>query len=115
MNNFELGYAMGLLVGEGAFTHDGHQPACSVKLHARDPLPLHTLAAAFGGTCHGPYTSRGRNYRVWHLRGYALRRALPTIERYLPPSHKREQFLAWRRKHFEFLQLSPYEFRVPPQ
>jgi hypothetical protein len=110
---FLLGYAMGLVVGEGSFNWDGRQPALSVRLHARDPEPLRLLEQIFGGRTYGPYESQGRHYSVWHLRGGALRQALPVLERYLPPSHKREQFLVWRAAHFGALQLEPYDFRVP--
>jgi hypothetical protein len=108
-----LGYVMGLIVGEGSFTADRRQPALSVKLHARDRLPLESLQKLFGGRVFGPYDNHGRRYLVWHLRGEPLRRALPLLERYLPPSHKREQFLAWRARHFGVLQLEPHDFRVP--
>lgn len=113
MNTFMLGYAMGLLVGEGSFSGDGRTPALTVRLHARDPHPLRCLEATFGGKVYGPYQSQGRHYSVWHLRGAPLRQALPMLERYLPPSHKREQFLAWRAAHFAALQLEPHDFRVP--
>jgi hypothetical protein len=104
---------MGLIVGEGSFSWDGRQPALSVRLHARDPQPLQLLREVLGGAVYGPYHGQGRHYIVWHLRGHPLRRALPLLERYLPPSHKREQFLAWRTRHFGALQLQPYDFRVP--
>jgi hypothetical protein len=110
---FRLGYATGLIVGEGSFSWDGRQPALAVKLHARDEQPLHELAALFGGRVYGPCHGHGRHYAVWLLRGAPLRRALPLLERYLPPSYKREQFLAWRTRHFGVLQLDPYDFRVP--
>ena len=113
MDAFTLGYLMGLLVGEGSFSSDGRTPALSVRLHARDPQPLAWLERTLGGRVYGPYQSQGRHYSVWHLRGATLRRALPLLERYLPPSHKREQFLAWRAAHFAASQLEPHDFRVP--
>ena len=36
-SRFELGYALGLVVGEGSFTRDRVNGCLSVKLHATDP------------------------------------------------------------------------------
>jgi len=92
---FELGYVMGLIVGEGSFTGDRHHPALSVKLHQRDPEPLRSLLTALGGRIYGPYHHDGRRYLLYFLRGPALRQAIPLFLAHLPPSWKRSQFLAW--------------------
>ena len=50
------------------------------------------LRSVFGGTIYGPYRySDGRRKRVWVLRNWQLQEALPFLDRWLPPSHKREQ------------------------
>ena len=99
---FKLGYAFGLIVGEGSFTQS--PPTLSVKLHQDDPEPLLFLKALWGGRVYGPYRNLGkdgveRRYLVWHLRGRALSRALPLIWRSLPPSRKRGQFRLWASRH----------------
>jgi hypothetical protein len=103
MDTFELGYAMGLLVGEGCFTSWRNRyreiPVCAVKLHSRDPNPLLALQRVLGGRINGPYCHSNRHYLVWSLRGSALRRAVPTLFWHLPESHKRQQFLEWLTRH----------------
>jgi hypothetical protein len=92
---FDLGYVMGLVVGEGSFTGDKRVPVLAVKMHQRDPEPLRFLLAVLGGKIYGPYHHDGRHFLQWHLRGVQLRRAVPIFLDHLPPSHKRRQFLAW--------------------
>ena len=107
VKGFEAGYLIGLIVGEGTFTQSTGHPTLSVKLHENDPIPLLALKRVFGGKLYGPYHHLGqdgttRHYRVWHLRGKHLRRALPVIARFLPSSHKRDQFELWvERHHFQ--------------
>jgi len=103
MQPFEIGYVMGLIVGEGSFTADRKQPYLQLKLHARDPFPLRFLADRLGGKVYGPYDHGGRNYFIWLLRGPDLRRAVPLFRDYLPESWKREQFEGWLERHREFL------------
>ena len=69
-------------------------------MHTRELSPLLHLCALFGGSIFGPYVHGGRDYLVWQLRGPALRRVLPLFDVYLPPSWRREQYLAWRRRWF---------------
>jgi hypothetical protein len=73
MSDFDIGYVMGLFVGEGCFTS------------------------------YGPYRDGTRITRIWFLRGTALRTIIPLFFQHLPESHKREQFLAWLHKHELFL------------
>jgi hypothetical protein len=89
---------MGLIVGEGSFTGDREMPWLAVRLHARDPQPLLDLKSVFGGRINGPYYNNGRHSRVWMLRGWHLVEALPFFDRWLPPSHKRQQYEAWRAR-----------------
>jgi hypothetical protein len=98
----EIAYCMGLIVGEGSFSSDRHQPSLAVKLHARDPQPLLDLRGVFGGRLYGPYYHGGRHSRLWLLRGCELVESLPYFERWLPKSHKREQFEAWCVQHTEY-------------
>lgn len=99
---FGLGYAMGLIVGEGSFTGDRQQPSLEVKLHRRDAEPLEHLRRTLGGRIFGPYSHGGRNLFAYMLRGRELRSALPLIQAHLPPSWKRVQFEQWRLKYADF-------------
>ena len=94
-NDFDLGYAMGLIVGEGSFSGDRRQPVLAVKLHERDPAPLLFLLRALGGKVYGPYHHECRRFYVYFLRGPDLRRAIPLFLHHLPQSWKRHQFLEW--------------------
>jgi len=102
VHEFEIGYIMGLVVGEGSFTSDRRQPCLQMKLHARDPFPLRFLADRLGGRVYGPYHHESRSYFTWLLRGPALRSALPLFREHLPESWKREQFERWLDRHRTF-------------
>jgi hypothetical protein len=103
VDSFELGYAMGLIVGDGSFTGDKQQPSLEVRLHRRDLEPLEHLQRTFGGRIFGPYARQGRNHYTYMLRGTELRNALPVLQDHLPASWKRAQFETWRMKYSEFL------------
>lgn len=108
----EIAYCMGLIVGEGCFSGDA-SPALIVALHSSDPWPLQHLHRVFGGTLYGPYSyADGRTKRVWVLRNWQLQEALPYLDRWLPPSRKREQYEAWRVRYAEyFARLRPVSHR----
>jgi hypothetical protein len=101
---FALGYAMGIIVGEGSFTGDRHQPSLEVKLHRRDLEPLEHLQRTLGGRIYGPYARGARNHYAYMLRGQDLRRAVPVIRQHLPSSWKRLQFDEWQRRYSEFFE-----------
>lgn len=88
MSDFEIGYVMGLFVGEGCFTsyplgNGQSYPFCSMRLHARDPEPLKTMQRFLGGRVYGPYRDDKRISCIWILRGPALRSALWLFFQYL--------------------------------
>src|SRR6267142_1917549 len=96
MTEFEIGFLMGLVVGEGCFSSGGSWGPCLViVLHERDPDPLLRAQRLLGGKIYGPYHHNGRHFLRYVLRGAALRAAIPLFERRLPPSHKRKQFEDW--------------------
>jgi hypothetical protein len=104
MSDFEIGYVMGLFVGEGCSTSypsakGRAYPFCSLRLHARDPEPLKTLQRLLGGKVFGPYRDGKRISRIWILRGAPHRSALWLFFQYLPESHKRQQLLDWLHEH----------------
>jgi hypothetical protein len=108
----EIAFCMGLIVGEGCFSGDLEQPSLEVRLHASDPLPLEDLRSVFGGLLNGPYTYGIRQSRVWTLRGWELEEALPFIDRWLPPSRKRQQYEAWKLKWAAFFE---HQRRIRPR
>jgi hypothetical protein len=113
MTDFSLGYAIGLIVGEGSFTGDRRSPVLAVKLHEDDPLPLESLRATFGGRVNGPYKHADRERRgfiIWQLRGDDLLRALPTLLEHMPACRKRTQMEAWCDKWASYLPPSARTF-----
>ena len=112
VTEFDLGYLIGLIVGEGSFTGDRKQPALSVKMHARDPEPLARLHELLGGRIYGPYLHDGRNYSIWLLRGADLAAAVPLFERHLPPCSRRRQFELWRHQHADFFSARSLSLQV---
>jgi hypothetical protein len=105
VREFDIGYIMGLVVGEGSFTSDRRQPYLQVKLHVRDPFPLRHLSDQLGGRVYGPYRHQTRHYYTWLLRGPALRAAIPIFRLHLPESWRREQFERWLEQHSAFFAL----------
>lgn len=99
LSEFDIGYALGLIAGEGSFTGDRRQPALSVKMHERDRRPLEHLQLVFGGRIFGPYAHGERRYYIYLLRGPELRASLATLIDRMPACHKRDQLLAWVDKH----------------
>jgi hypothetical protein len=103
VQEFDVGYIMGLVVGEGSFSSDRQQPLLQIRLHARDPFPLRYIADRLGGRVYGPYRHQTRHYFIWLLRGPELRAAVPLFRQYLPESWKREQFERWLDMHWQAL------------
>jgi hypothetical protein len=99
MTEFERGYVAGLLVAEGSWTGDKTRGCLAVKMHAHDPEPIDALRRLLGGATYGPYEHDGRRYPYWRLDGPDLVYHLPFFDDLLPPSHKREQYLAWKEKY----------------
>jgi hypothetical protein len=52
MTEFEIGYLMGLVVGEGSFTGDRRQYCLAINLHESDIQPLLTVKRLLGGRIH---------------------------------------------------------------
>jgi len=91
---FELGFLIGLLVGEGHFGGDGRQPHVTLRMHVRHEAIFRWLERTFpGGRVYGPYHHGGRNYLQWMARGAFLRDELaPVLDRYLSPGLDRHSF-----------------------
>jgi len=91
---FEFGFLVGLLVGEGHFGGDGRQPQVALRMHVRHEAIFLWLERTFpGGRLYGPYHHDGRNYFQWMARGRFLQDELvPVLDRYLSPSLDRHGF-----------------------
>ncbi|HEX8650425.1 MAG TPA: LAGLIDADG family homing endonuclease [Pyrinomonadaceae bacterium] len=100
MTDFEIGYIMGLIVGEGSFTGDCKKGWLSIKLHMNDPAPLLEVQRLLGGRIYGPYHNNGRHFLHYKLYGRELVEAFPLFKEYLPQSRKRDQFYAWLEKYY---------------
>lgn len=88
MSEFDEGFLVGLLVGEGHFGGDGRQPQITLRMHARHEALFRWLERRFpGGRLYGPYEHSGRRYYQWMVRGAYLRDVvLPLLERHLTPT-----------------------------
>jgi hypothetical protein len=101
---FELGFLVGLLVGEGHFGGDGRQPHVTLRMHVRHEAIFRWLERTFpGGRVYGPYHHGGRNYLQWMARGAFLRDELaPVLDRFLSPGldgHSFERFQLMKARY----------------
>ncbi len=77
---FELGFLLGILAGEGHFGGDGRQPEVTLRMHTRHETLFRWLQAQFpGGRLYGPYHHGGRSYYQWMARGQYLRQHLAPL------------------------------------
>jgi hypothetical protein len=106
-----LGFLLGVLVGEGSFGGDGRQPAITVRMHIRHETLFRRLCEIVPGSrLYGPYHHSGRSYFQWFVRGPALKRLVPTLDRHLTPSldsHAADRYA--RMKSIYSRQLRPTE------
>jgi hypothetical protein len=107
-NDFELGLLAGILIGEGHFGGDGHQPQVTLKMHVRHEALFRWLERTFpGGKLYGPYHHDGRHYYQWMARGAYLRdHLLPLLEDLLCPEldeHSFRRMSAMRTAYASFL------------
>lgn len=85
LSQFEIGFLVGILVGEGHFGGDGRQPQVTLRMHTDHERLFRWLEEAFPESkLYGPYHHGGRSYYQWMARGEFLRRELvPLLDRYL--------------------------------
>jgi len=86
-SEFEIGFFVGVLVGEGHFGGDGRQPHVTLRMHTEHEQLFRWIVARFpGGRLYGPYHHANRSYFQWMARGPFLREELiPLLDRYLTP------------------------------
>ena len=84
-DRFDLGFFIGLLVGEGHFGGDGRQPHLTLRMHVDHEKLFRWLTERFpGGKLYGPYHHSGRHYYQWMARGAYLKEVLvPLLDQYL--------------------------------
>jgi hypothetical protein len=86
MSEWDAGFLVGVLVGEGSFGGDGKQPAITIRMHTRHEALFHRLREIVpGARLYGPYHHSGRSYFQLLIRGPALRRLIPTLDTHLTP------------------------------
>jgi hypothetical protein len=74
ITDFDLGFLIGILAGEGHFGGDGRQPEVTLRMHTRHERLFRWLESRFpGGRLYGPYHHGGRHYYQWMARGRYLR------------------------------------------
>jgi hypothetical protein len=107
-SELEVGYLVGLLVGEGHFGGDGRQPHVTLRMHVRHEAIFHWLERTFpGGRVYGPYHHDGRHYLQWMARGSFLRDELaPLLDRHLSPSLDRHSFDRFQLMKVNYPQLT---------
>jgi hypothetical protein len=103
---FDHGFLVGLLVGEGHFGGDGRQAQVTLRMHVRHEAIFRWLERTFpGGRLYGPYHHGGRDYLQWMARGPFLRNELvPILDRWLSPDLDRHCFDRFRLMKARYLQ-----------
>ena len=86
---FDVGFLLGVLVGEGHFGGDGRQPHVTLRMHAEHSALFEWLIERFPDSrLYGPYDHSGRHYYQWMARGRFLREQLmPLLRAHLRPEH----------------------------
>lgn len=107
-SDYDIGYAMGLIVGEGGFTGNRDAPCFSMTLKYDNRKPLEHLQRMFGGRIYGPYEWHGRRFLSYRLRGRELKEALPLLQRHLPASEKTRRFRPWMKKWQSYFDTTQY-------
>ncbi len=88
MGDFDEGFLVGILVGEGSFGGDGRQPQVTLRMHTDHEALFHWLVERFPKSrLYGPYDQSGRRFYQWMCRGESLREELlPILERRMSPA-----------------------------
>lgn len=96
LDALDIGFLIGILVGEGHFGGDGRQPQVTLRMHTEHEALFRWLMDRFPDSrLYGPYDHSGRSYYQWMARGRFLRDTLlPILEAHLRPEHSGR---AWSR------------------
>lgn len=84
---FDKGFFIGILVGEGHFGGDGKQPQVTLRMHTDHANLFKWIVRTFpGGKLYGPYNHSNRRYFQWMARGpYLADVIVPMVSEYLTP------------------------------
>ena len=87
LSDFDRGFLVGVLVGEGSFGGDGKQPQVTLRMHTRHEALFRWLMDRFPRSrLYGPYHHGGRSYFQWMARGRVLvEELLPILAEDLRP------------------------------
>ena len=82
LTEFDQGFLVGLLVGEGSFGGDGKQPQVTLRMHTRHEALFRWLMERFPRpSCTGPTTTAGaRTTSGWRAAGRSCEDVLPLLE-----------------------------------
>lgn len=96
--DFEIGFLVGILVGEGHFGGDGKQPHVTLRMHTDHQQLFSWILSTFpGGRLYGPYNHSGRKYFQWMARGpFLLETLVPLLDQYLTADLDRKGFERYR-------------------
>lgn len=98
LSDFDLGFFVGLLVGEGSFTGDGKRAQVALKMHINHRNVFDWLMQRFPASeFYGPYLHNGRHSYVWLARGRFLKQVIvPLLDQYLREEHSERVWLRYR-------------------
>lgn len=85
ITEFEEGFLLGILSGEGHFGGDGKQPHITLRMHTKFEKIFFWLLEKFPDSkLYGPYHHSGRSYYQWMARGKVLKnQLLPLIIKHI--------------------------------
>jgi len=109
LSDFDRGFLVALLIGEGSFGGDGRQPQVVLRMHTRHEALFRWLEARFPNCrLYGPYHHGGRDYYQWMARGRALvEDLLPLLEAELTEhrdAYTAERFQAMCERYADFIE-----------
>jgi hypothetical protein len=108
LSEFDRGFLVGLLIGEGSFGGDGKQPQVTLRMHTRHEAIFNWLTERFPrARLYGPYNHGGRSYYQWMARGRTLvEDLLPLLEQYVTAdldAHAASRLDEMRAKYAAFI------------
>lgn len=115
--DFDRGFFVGLLVGEGSFGGDGKQPQVTLRMHVRHEAIFRWLENRFPDSrVYGPYHHGGRAYFQWMARGTTLvRDVLPVLDDALDAgldAHAAERLAAMRDRYSGYIDRERQRLRL---
>ena len=107
--DFDAGFFVGLMVGEGHFGGDARQPQITLRMHTDHAAVFAWLMERFpGGRLYGPYAHSGRRYFQWMARGAYLRdEIVPLLDRYFTAGHSGRAHARYERMKATYRIVGP--------